>query len=289
MKYPYRRTYRGSALKVRILAQRRSFIEAIESYITFPANAIAYKPSLEITLFLSSERALKKVPVRSSKVFYSANVKKNEIRLRIPQELAEHGPLDRNDLFFRPLSFFLHSFGYHAIHASLVHRKGTFCFFAGPGGRGKSTLACLLSLSGFQLLGDDMVFVGRSKWGFEFLPLRTRAKIDHPEKKSFIDVGSIRVGDMPAFSRRKKIFFLFPRYDQKNLPELRPMSKKEGILRLISDNMTLKTGHPDNRGAKIRALDFICGLGDNALFFEVFYNDENLPAVSKRIRKLERP
>ena len=289
MKYPYRRSYRGSALRIDIRADRKFFITMLGRYLSFSACPKQCKSSIKVVFYLSAQ---KQAPVNDGSGMISFNdhcsidVNKREIRILVSQKYSNRRKMDHNDILVRPLSCLLNSLGYYAIHASSVYKNETFVVFSGPGGRGKSTLSCVLSLRGFKHLCDDMVFIGERKNGIELVPLKTRVKIDNQERKSFIDVKSIDTDDMPALSRHKKLFFIFPKYTGDLRPKLKPISRKEGIVRLISDNMVLETGQPDNRTAKISNLDFICRLGNKTPFFEIYYNDRNLLESGQMIEKL---
>jgi hypothetical protein len=289
MRYPYGRSYRGSGLEIKIRADRKYFITALENILLFPAGPKPNKPSLKITLCLFSKKPAFIGKDPGEIPFYKAcsiDAGKREALIWVPQAYQDRRIVDDNQIFIAPLNTLLNFLGYYAIHASLVYKNEVFIAFAGPGGCGKSTLSCMLSLNGFKLLCDDMVFISNTGKSLDLIPLKMRVKVKNRERKSFIDEKKIFLRDMPDFPRVKDLFFIFPRYCENERPKLKPISRKEGIWHLISDNMVMETGHPDRKTGQINLLDFICGLRDKASFFELSYNDSNLIEAAQAVRKL---
>jgi len=210
--------------------------------------------------------------------------KKETLSICVPRSFKDKGYVDPNEVFIRPLSCLLNNSGYYALHGSLVNGKNDFVVFSGQGGRGKSTLSCVMALNGFDLLCDDMMFVNKTRGNIDIIPLRTYVKIDNAEKKRFIDVGNIKLTELTFDKLPKKLFFIFPDHRQSKKPALRSIPKKEGVMRLIADNLVFETGHTDNRTSRINTLDFICRLGEDAPFFELCYNDGNLMEAGRLVK-----
>ena len=54
---------------------------------------------------------------------------------------------------------------------------------------------------------------------------------------------------------------------------------------LLSDNLVSETGQKDNKKGQIEIFDFMHQLINKVDFFEVRYNDENLPQIQDRIKE----
>ena len=75
---------------------------------------------------------------------------------------------------FRPkltcyIFFLLHSIlsmhGKYCLHASCVSKNGSACIFLGRSGEGKSTISTMLAKSGFEYMGDDLIFISKVNTG----------------------------------------------------------------------------------------------------------------------------
>jgi len=289
MNYSCCKIYAGSGLKINIYSDRESYISKLEDYLLFSNYPDKQKPRFKINLYLSTQKHVlinNRDNLAAAKEAFFIDVIKKEIRVFVPQACKKHNSVFHNDVFIRPVSCLLNALGFYAIHASLVCKNRGYIFFPGPGGRGKSTFGCILALSGFKLLCDDMVFMNKANNRFALIPLRTLIKIDNKAKKAFIDLNSIVIKEMPIRSLDRELFLVFPHFCKNIKPRLNFISRKEGINRLISDNLVSDTGHANNGISQVSILDFICQLGKQAMFFEISYNDKNLIAAGELVKEL---
>jgi hypothetical protein len=113
-----------------------------------PVGTVTYFDDDDVLWIDFGGRVLVCCDVRSRSVTVSAN----------QDEYAQLWLLSR-PLFTLPLIELLRREGLYNVHAAGVASGGRSVLFAGSTGSGKSTLAIALTRAGFDLLGDDMVFL----------------------------------------------------------------------------------------------------------------------------------
>lgn len=79
------------------------------------------------------------------------------------------------------------------IHAAAVSENRRAALLTAPSGGGKSTTALWCALAGFQLLGDDFVWVADGPAGLDVFSLYSTVKID-PEQQSLLSALGVQPG-----------------------------------------------------------------------------------------------
>lgn len=178
-------------------------------------------------------------------------------------------------LFTVPLLELLKRRGLWAVHAALLGRGGRGLLLAGPSGAGKSTLALLLALAGFDLLGDDTLFLRRDGEGGAVRALAFPDEVDVadttarllPELRHLVGapkrpgaakhqlaVESVSTAPVPA--QCDPAVIVFPRVAAKARSVLRPMSADEALLELVPNVLLTE---PESSQAHLDAIGALVG------------------------------
>lgn len=112
--------------------------------------------------------------------------------------------LTSHPMFTLPLVEMLKRRGLYSVHAAGLALDGRGVLLAGPSGAGKSTLTVALARAGFELLGDDMVFVGQRAGGLQLLAFPDELDVTEDTARLFPELGFLleRSG-RPGWSKRQ--------------------------------------------------------------------------------------
>jgi hypothetical protein len=112
--------------------------------------------------------------------------------------------LASHPMFTLPLVEMLKRRGLYSVHAAGLALDGRAVLLAGPSGAGKSTLTVALARTGFELLGDDMVFVGEGDGGPRLLAFPDELDLTEETIRLFPELGFLleRPG-RPGWSKRQ--------------------------------------------------------------------------------------
>ena len=75
-----------------------------------------------------------------------------------------HRPLPVNYIFFL-LQSILSMYGKYCLHASCASKNGLAYLFPAKSGEGKTTMSTILGNTGFEYMGDDLVFISQNEGG----------------------------------------------------------------------------------------------------------------------------
>ena len=158
--------------------------------------------------------------------------------------------LATHPLFNISLQEMLKRRGKYAIHAAGVARNGRSLLLPGTSGAGKSTLTIALLCAGFDLLGDDLIFLGPDG-GLKALGFPEKIKATHETLSLFAELhavnGASRPQGWPKYLLRAKDFFssgiawrtvpaaiVFPTIANQQQSALSPLSTGETFIQLSS-------------------------------------------------------
>ncbi len=171
-----------------------------------------------------------------------------------PDPTSVHPRIMANFIFLIGFSELLHSRDLFLIHAAALAKEGKGILIPGFTRNGKTTLSVALLRGGFKFLSDDRPFLRRKNEGFELLAF--------PEG---LDVTDQTIAFFPEFKHlgndifksglKKKEFFvervypnsilnrchpqvlLFPNIVEKEVSQLRPLSKIEAVTKLLPHSL----------------------------------------------------
>lgn len=140
--------------------------------------------------------------------------------------------------------------GKYAIHAAGVARNGRSLLLPGTSGAGKSTLTIALLCAGFDLLGDDLIFLGPDG-GLKALGFPEKIKATHETLSLFAELHAVNGASRPQgwskYLLRAKDFFssgiawrtvpaaiVFPTIANQQQSALSPLSTGETFIQLSS-------------------------------------------------------
>jgi len=276
----FTRVYTTYGLRIKVFSGHAYFLEILDAYFGEAAHRRTGRVILEITLRIylrKLPRARHHKKQRRAMRFENSSI--DTYNKRIYSYYADFSMTDQPGILLRPMWCLLYFLGYYPLHAALVKKEGHYLAFFGSSGSGKSTLASLFALKGFTFLCDDHFFVKNAGRYFKIIPFAKKTKIRNIERKESLQGRDFSAARDRAYFYAKKLVCLFPRYRAGRNLCLKPISMKQGILHLIGDNLSAETGQPDNRAGQIKMLDFFCQFEKRARFFELVYNDKQLPAA----------
>ena len=271
-----KKVYNTGGFRINVSTTEEHFIRLLDHYLKGSSTQAGTSGVFNVTLKISK----KPFPFVSGK--NDKNILNFEnFTIDIPQKVIySHYPnfptAEQAGILLSPLWFLMVCLDYCPIHGALIKSSGDFIAFLGPGGSGKSTLSSASSMYGFSFICDDYFFVKNTKKTIKIIPFVKAVKVRNIHNKSPLNLNNLKISSGQAYFLAKRLIIVFPRYSANKKMCLSQVSNKYGVLKLIGDNLFLKTGQPDNKKARMKLLDFIFQLEKKSSFYELSYNDSNI-------------
>lgn len=271
-----KRVYNAGGFRINVLASGKYFIRLLDDYFRGSSTQTRSIGVFSVTLKISS-RPFAFASGHSDKNIIHFESSIIDISQRIIYSYYPSFPAaEQAGILLRPLWYLLIYLDYHPMHGALIRSDSDFIAFFGPSGSGKSTLSTASSMYGFSLICDDYFFVKNTGKAIKIVPFVKAVRVRNIHNKSSLNLDSLKISLGQAYFLAKRLVIVFPRYSIKERMRLCPVSNKYGILRLMGDNLMLKTGQPDNKKGMMKMLDFIFQLEKKSSFYELAYNDSNI-------------
>jgi len=271
----FKKTYNAGGFRIKVAADERYFIKLLDDYFWTelpPSNS----SSLRVTFNISSREIPVNLKKSGKKLIPYENSLIDVPRRTIYNYCPEAPYPEQVGILFRPLSCLMIYMGYYPLHGALSRAERDFVAVMGPSRCGKSTLSGRLALNGFSLLCDDCFFVRKTTDGFKIIPFYKRLNVKNISDQRIFRSGFGKSRSVKAFYNAKRFTVIFPNYSLKHKTGLRPLTRKEGALRLIGGNLALETGQPDNETSKKKMLQCLMQFKKGSDFFELTYRDRHL-------------
>jgi hypothetical protein len=155
-----------------------------------PAGEVRYDESADVLSIAHRDGVLVRCDVGAGEVLISA---------RTPG--APSPWLISRPMFSLPLMESMKRRGKFAVHAAAVAAGDTAVLAAGQSGAGKSTLALALARGGFDLLGDDLVFLTACDSGLAVLPFADEIELADDGRDLFDDLPAVPAS--PGWPKRR--------------------------------------------------------------------------------------
>ncbi|GEM_PF-2416840 len=198
-------------------------------------------------------------------------------------------------IIIEPLRYILKSKGIFLIHSAALMKDTKGLIICGEPGAGKTTLACTLLAKGYKFLSDEFSIL---KKGLIYsFPLKIKLeKLNFAQVKQLKDSPGDNIKSNPGASefRPRKIaecfqprltLFIFKAHRMKNRIGIRPLSKEECFMFLVSDknNSLSYEKNPILRKKQIQALSFIA---QNSKSYALTYRLNNINQACQAIDRL---
>jgi len=282
---PHTAIYKDTGFGLEVASDAPLLLKAVNRYFDLSNKKDAPKRStLAISLKIFNQAA--NVPSLKRKKSNFPNgyisIKKREIYSWLPDPINTLVGFDLIPFFHLPLYTLMSFLKYYYMHGSLLTKKdGTTIIFSGQGGCGKSTLAAILSMHGFKFLCDDILFLKKVKDRYKLITMPTRPKMDYMKHKDILQntmprpqpAGNIEIS-------QENIICIFPHYTKGTKPYLEPIPQRQGLSRLLIENMFTKSGNFDKKTGMQDKLDFFHHLSQKTKFYQLGYNDKNLATIA---------
>jgi hypothetical protein len=272
----FKKTYNLVGVKIRVLANHGYFIKFCDDYLGSIPGHIKIPGSINITLGYRLGRMPSRSLKGGKKKIYSDNSIIDIRDKTICSYYPALPPYRRSGFLIIPIWKLLMRLGCCPMHGALVKSGDKLIAFFGPSQSGKSTLSLAAMAHGFSLLCDDHFFVKDSGKTLRIFPFAKKIKLKNPHKKPSLDPNKTEISLKKSYFRSKSLIIVFPRYSPKKKISLRPVSKKDALLKLIKDNLWFKSGQTGNIRKRKEKADSIFQVWEKSTFYELGYNDTNL-------------
>lgn len=308
----YSRSYANDYLRLKIYSNSRPICHLVENFLDFP-RLLRCRPSLEVSFSLEEtcQRKHDKLGLHLHQNLYKNNTISSILmmpHLRVKTDLqtrsvkaSVHG-FNRilQEQFIQhcvilPLYQIMARNGYFQVHASAIFSDNMCLLFSGPQHSGKSSIAMTLAQNGFSLMADDDCFLRLEEDQCRVYPFQTKIGLKkkfmdrHPEFRRYV-VKNFQYGAKSRLTFKTMAMsrsgiscraVVFPRYCASGKLKIRPLTKSEGLNKLIAASLC---PYPDKDSRNMVWAFY--RMAQKVSFFDLHYNDKQFIMIPELLRHL---
>lgn len=315
----YKNIYSNHLLKIRIFTNSKIILRLVDNFLNF-TRANSSKPKIKIDFYLD-EVSSKKCNNDKNSLYQNCLDENRNLLSSFGKRIATLTADPKRELvkgtilnyeesskehlldfiLMQPLRFILAHHGFFFLHTSAVCKDESCTLIIGPQDSGKSTLALVLSQNGFNLLTDDDCFAKLVKNQTLLFPFPTKMGLNDKVLKKYPELNKLTLKNYRYGGKRrlslnhisnpnntkglKCRMIIFPKYKADRDVNMKQLSKKDGLERLVKENLIIYNKERFPR-RPINNFEVLCNIIEQANSFELTYNDNNLNRVTEVIKKI---